>query len=182
MSRFTKTIISVFMKESRYNKISSKDKIIKNKRIIFVVLITISLVIFDQLVKFIIVNNIYNSTITIFKGILNFTYVENSGGAFGIGSSSTIMFIIVNIIIIAIILKIIISKKNEISLAILISLTLIMAGGIGNLIDRIFRGYVIDYIDINPLMEYPMFNIADICVVIGCIGILMYTIYRRNKL
>lgn len=175
-------IISVFMKESRYNKISAKDKIIKNKRIIFVVLITISLVIFDQLVKIIIVNNLYNSTSTIFKGILNFTYVENTGGAFGIGSSSTIMFIIVNIIIIGIILKLIISKKNNISLAILISLTLIMAGGIGNLIDRVFRGYVIDYIDINPLIKYPIFNIADICVVMGCIGILMYTIYRRNKL
>lgn len=49
---------------------------------------------------------------------------------------------------------------------ILISLATIVAGGIGNLIDRIFRGYVIDYIDITPLIKYPMFNIADICVVV----------------
>ena len=176
-----KTIISVFMKESRYNKINTKDKIIKNKRIILIALITISLVIFDQLVKFIIVNNLYNSTITIFEGILNLTYVENTGAAFGIGSSSTIMFIIANIIIIAIISKFIVSKKDEITISILISLTLIMAGGIGNLIDRVFRGYVIDYIDINPLIKYPMFNIADICVVAGCIIIVIYAIGTNIK-
>lgn len=161
-----KMIISVFMKESRYNKINKEGKFVKNKTIIFIVLITSILVFFDQLIKFIIISNIHNSTITIFKGILNFTYVENRGGAFGIGNNSTIMFIIANIIIIAVILKLILFKKNNISIGILISLTLIMAGGIGNLIDRIFRGYVIDYIDINPLIKYPMFNIADICVVV----------------
>lgn len=183
-----KMIISVFMKESRYKKINIKDKITKNKRIIFVILTTIGLVIFDQLVKFVIVNNIYNSTITIFKGILNFTYAENTGGAFGIWSNNTIMFVIVNIIIISIITTFILSKKNDISLGILMSLTLIMAGGIGNLIDRVFRGHVIDYIDINPLIKYPMFNVADICVVAGCIIIVIYTlitqitIYRRTKL
>ena len=165
-----KMIISVFTKESRYKKINIKDKIIKNKRIILIVLFTISLVIFDQLVKVIIVNNVYNSTITIFKGFLNFTYVENTGGAFGIGSNSTIMFVIINIVIITITTKFIFYKKNEINISILISLALIVAGGIGNLIDRVFRGYVIDYIDITPLIKYPMFNIADICVVTRLYG------------
>ena len=165
-----KMIISVFMKESRYKKINIKDKLMKNKRIILVILLTIFLVIIDQLAKFSIINNLYNSTITIFEGILNFTYVENTGGAFGIGSNSIIMFVIVNIIIIAIIIKFILSKKDEISINILISLALILAGGIGNLIDRVFRGYVIDYIDINPLIKYPMFNIADICVVARLYG------------
>ena len=174
-------IISVFMKESRYKKINIKNKLIKNKRIILIILLTIFLVIIDQLAKFGIIKNLYNSTITIFEGILNFTYVENTGGAFGIGSNNIIMFVIVNIIIIAIIIKFILSKKDEISINILISLALILAGGIGNLIDRVFRGYVIDYIDINPLIKYPMFNIADICVVVGCMIIAIYTIISTSK-
>ena len=123
-------------------------------------------IIADQITKVMIVSKIYNSSITIINGILNLTYVENTGGAFGIGSNSTVMFVIVNIIVITLITKFIISKKDEINYWTLISLTLIISGGIGNLIDRLFRGFVIDYIDINPLIKYPMFNIADICVVV----------------
>lgn len=139
---------------------------IKNKRITLIVLIAIIFIFVDQLVKQIIANRLYNSTVTIFEGVLNLTYVENTGGAFGIGSNSTIMFIIVTTIIIAIIVKFIIEKEDDMNIWILISLATIVAGGIGNLIDRIFRGYVIDYIDITPLIKYPMFNIADICVVV----------------
>ena len=129
----------------------------------------IFLVIIDQLVKFSVIKNIYNSSITIINGALNLTYIENTGGAFGIGNNSTIMFIIVNIIIITLATKFIISKKNELSTNIMFGLGLILAGGIGNLIDRIFRGFVVDYIDISPLIKYPVFNFADICVVLGCI-------------
>lgn len=121
------------------------------------------------MVKLAIVKNIYNSSIPIINGILNLTYVENTGGAYGIGNDNTIMFIIVNAVVITLIIKFILSKSNEISTYILISLGLILAGGIGNLIDRVFRGFVIDYIDINPLMKYPVFNIADILVIIGCV-------------
>ena len=80
--------------------------------------------------------------------------------------------------------KFISSKKDEINIVILISISLIIAGGLGNLIDRIFRGYVIDYIDINPLFKYPVFNIADIFVVLGtillCIYILFFLYYSIN--
>lgn len=144
----------------------------------------ICLVSIDQLVKFTIIKNIYNSELTIINGILNLTYVENTGGAFGIGNDSTIMFVIVNIIVIGLITKFIISKKNETPTYILIGLGLILTGGIGNLIDRIFRGFVIDYIDFSPLIKYPVFNIADIYVVIGCIIIainLISNIIKERK-
>ncbi len=81
------------------------------------------------------------------------------------------MFVIVSAIIITLIIKFILSKKNELSLYIILSLGLILAGGIANLIDRIFRGFVVDYIDISPLIKYPVFNIADMCIVIGCVAI-----------
>ena len=135
----------------------------------------------DQIVKYVVTKNLYNSSIPIINGLLNFTYVENKGGAFGIGNNSTIMFIIVNIIVITLIAKFILSKKDDISICVLISLGLIIAGGFGNLIDRIFNGFVIDYIDISPLIKYPVFNIADICIVVGCIAIAISIIINIIK-
>ena len=57
--------------------------------------------------------------------------------------------------------------------------SLILAGGITNLIDRLFRGFVIDYIDVNELFYYPVFNIADICIIIGIL-ILVITIVIKT--
>ena len=126
-------------------------------------------VVIDQVIKFIIVDSLFNSSIRIIDGVLSFTYVENNGGAYGIGNDSTFMFIIVSLVIIILIIKFILSKNNSIPIHILFNLGLIVAGRIGNLIDRIFRGFVIDYIDFNSIIKYPVFNLADICVVIGCL-------------
>ena len=137
------------------------------------------------MVKFVIVKNLFNSSKTIIENVLNFTYVENRGGAFGIGSGKLVTFVIVNVIVIALISKLIISKKDEMPTCVFLSGGLIIAGGIGNLIDRIFRGFVVDYMDLNPLFKYPMFNIADICIVIGCvtivINLIINTINERKE-
>ncbi len=174
-----KMTISVFTKERRYSTI--KDKIKENKKIIFLAIMIVLIIVIDQIIKFAIVKNIYASSITVLEGVLNFTYVENIGGAYGIGNDSTLMFIIVNVIVITLITKFILSKKNDISTYILISLGLILAGGIGNLIDRIFRGFVVDYIDVNQLIKFPVFNIADICIVLGCILIIVNFIINAIK-
>lgn len=141
----------------------------------------IVIIVIDQLIKFIIVDNLYNSSINIIEGILNFTYIENTGGAYGIGNGSTAMFIIVNAIIITLIGKFILSKKNDIPTYILFSLGLVIAGGLGNLVDRIFRGFVVDYIDFNPIIKYPIFNLADICVVLGCVIVIINLIITTIK-
>lgn len=169
-------IIFVFMKESRYRKIN-----IKNKKILLIISIIFLAVFIDQIAKEIIIKNIFNSSIEIIKGFLSFTYVENTGGAYGIGSNNILMFIIINVIIIGILIKFVISKREEISTILLVAISLIIAGGMGNLIDRIFRGYVVDFIDINPVFKYPVFNIADIFVVTGCIVIAIDLIYRTIK-
>lgn len=141
----------------------------------------IIIIILDQLIKGLIISKLYNNTIVLIPKILNLTYVENTGAAFGIGSSSTAMFIIVNAIIIGLIIYFIHSKKGEISKIILFALHLILAGGIGNLIDRIFKGFVVDYIDINPIFKFPVFNLADICITIGCTIIVIYLITNIIK-
>ena len=121
------------------------------------------------IIKIIIKSKIFNSSIILIPHVLNLTYVQNTGAAFGIGSDSTSMFVAVNVVIIGLITYFIFSKREELSKLILIALHLILAGGISNLIDRIVRGFVIDYIDISPLIKYPVFNLADIFVVVGCL-------------
>ena len=171
-----KMIIFVFMKESRYKKIN-----IKNKKILLIIFIILISICIDQIVKQIVIKNVFNSSIQIIKGVLNFTYVENTGRAYGIGSNNILIFIIINIIILGILMKFAISKREEIDTISLIAISLIIAGGMGNLIDRVARGYVVDFVDINPVLKYPVFNIADIFVVTGCIVIAIELIYRTIK-
>ena len=128
------------------------------KKNIFLKIITIIAILLDQAIKIVIKSKLFN-----------LTYIQNTGAAFGIGSNSTSMFIAVNVVIIGLIAYFIFSKGEELSKLILIALHLVLAGGISNLIDRIVRGFVIDYIDISPLIKYPVFNLADIFVVAGCI-------------
>ena len=141
----------------------------KNKKVNFLIIITIIAILLDQIIKIIISSKVFNSSILVIPHVLKLTYIQNTGAAFGIGSNSTSMFVAVNLVIIGLIIYFIFSKKEEISKLILIALHLIVAGGISNLIDRIIRGFVIDYIDISLLIIYPEFNLADIFIVVGCI-------------
>ena len=150
----------------------------KNKKALLIIL-GIFIFLLDQITKAILIGK----NITIIPNILNFTYTENTGVAFGIGSSNLILIIIVNIVVLGIIIKFIKERKEQVNFSILISLILILSGGIGNLIDRIVRGYVIDFIDVN-LFNFPNFNIADISISIGIISlifILCNSILKEKK-
>ena len=132
--------------------------------IIFIGLI----VLIDQLTKAVAIAVTKEGTVEIIKGVLNFTYVKNSGGAFGIGSDAS-MFLLINIIVIFLLVRFLVVNKEKIEIKASVALSLILAGGISNLIDRIFRGGVVDFIDISPLVNFPKFNFADICIVGGWI-------------
>ena len=127
------------------------------------------LTVIDQITKY----TLMGKNLTIIPNILNFTYTENTGVAFGIGANNIFLTIIVNIIVLGVIIDCI--RKNQTDFKILIPLVLIFSGGVGNLIDRIFRGYVIDFIDIN-LFNFPNFNIADICITTGIIFLIIIII------
>ena len=150
------------------------------------VLKIIILVLIDQIIKIIMSNTIGNSgeSISLIPNVLKLTYLENTGAAFGM-FSGRIILIGVDLLLIFFILKLLLDKKNEMINGNKIGLTLILAGGIGNLIDRIFRGAVIDYLDITDLLNYPIFNFADICVVTGVIliivVILIATVQKQEK-
>ena len=133
-------------------------------------IIGIIIVILDQLSKILIINK----NITIIHSLLSFTYTKNYGGAFSIGNLPII--IILSIILIIGILVFLLIKNNEIKNY--TPYILILSGSIGNLIDRLSRGYVIDFININ-LFNFPSFNIADMCIVFGTFS-LIYNLLKNR--
>lgn len=143
------------------------------------IILTISLVIIDQLIKMLAIKYLLPTNgVTIISGVINLTYLENKGAAFGLWDSRWFL-IGINIVIIVVVLRLLLSKKYELTKLLKMAYSLILAGGITNLIDRIFRGYVIDYIDITELFDYPVFNFADICIIVG-VAIIILTIITKT--
>lgn len=146
------------------------------------VLIMVILITIDQISKYFIVINKNKLPKVIINNILRFNYCENRGIAFGIGEGTVQLISIITIIIIVIILFAIYKNYSKIDTKILCGTSIMIAGGIGNLIDRIFRLYVVDFIDFSELFNFPIFNFADICVVIGVIIIgIAYLILDRGE-
>lgn len=123
--------------------------------------------------------------ITVIKGYLDFTFVENRGAAFGILSGKRLFFIVLTAVVSVIIVYLFYKMpKNKDYNKMRISLVLIFAGAIGNLIDRILRGYVVDFFEIT-VISWPVFNMADIYVVIGTIllvWVLLFVIKEEPKI
>lgn len=142
-----------------------------NKKIVLI--IGGILLLLDQIIKFIAINNNF----VVIPGFLSLTYTENTGMAFGLNENNVILVILINIVILGIIIKFLKENIDKIDMVVFISLILILTGGFGNLIDRIFRGHVIDFIDVN-LFDFPVFNIADIYIIVGAI-ILVIAIVKQ---
>ena len=105
------------------------------------------------------------SSNTVVPGLLDFTYTHNTGAAFSILTDRQTFLIAVTAIVMAAMVIYVIRKGKSLFLPEKLALALIVGGGCGNLICRITRGYVIDFINIHIL---PIFNAADICVCCGC--------------
>ncbi len=141
--------------------------------------ITILLIVADQATKLCTINILKPvGTVEFIKNIISFTYVENRGAAFGILQNNRWFFIAFTIVMIVAIVIYTIKIKPKSALY-MWSTSLIVSGGIGNLIDRIFRGYVVDMIEIT-FVNYPVFNFADICVVIGAILLCVFVLTDKN--
>lgn len=151
----------------------------KNRLIIELVLFT-ALIIFDQITKYLAVKYLMgNSGISIIDKVLELYYLPNgnSGAAFGMLQGHQVLFMIIAIIVVVmigyIIVNIPISKKsNFLSLL----LVFIAAGGIGNMIDRFMQNYVVDFIYFS-LINFPIFNVADIYVSVATVLLVIYVIF-----
>ena len=120
----------------------------------------------------------------IIHGFISFIYVHNSGAAWGIFSGRSIFLIIISIIVIALFIAFYVLRlrkfKDKISLWLSVSLGFIAGGCFGNLIDRTAFGYVRDFINFD-FMNFPVFNVADICLTVGIILLFIYFIFFYSK-
>lgn len=143
-------------------------------------LIILSLIIFllDRISKIIIVSKIaYLSKHQILKNILSITYVKNTGAAWSILEGKQLLLIAIGIIFLSLILLIALKEKS--TLINTIQYALILGGGLGNLYDRIFLNYVIDFISID-ILNFPIFNLADMFICIGTF-MLIISVLRSEK-
>ncbi len=141
------------------------------------------LTVIDQVIKFFIEKDLRPvNEIPFVDGFLHWEYVQNTGAAFGsFSDKTTLLSIITGVIILGGIIAIILKKINHKFL--LVTSVMIISGGLGNLIDRIFRGYVVDFICVE-FIDFPVFNFADILVTCGAfmlIGYLLFDIYKDYK-
>ena len=130
------------------------------------------IILLDQIVKLIVRSSMYiGQSIPVIKDIFHITYVQNRGAAFNMLDGKSLVLILVPAIAIAIGLWYM-EKHLEEHWTLLVSLVLVIAGGIGNLIDRCFMGFVTDMFDFRI---WPVFNIADIAVCVGAGLLILYT-------
>lgn len=143
------------------------------KKIIYYILSIVPIIVIDQIIKLFMINKN-----VIINNFFSIKYTENYGIAFSLLQQKLIIIVISLILIISATIYII---KNIIKLSKIqvISISFVVAGGISNFIDRIFRGYVIDYIDIN-LFNFPVFNLADIFITFGVILFILKYIFTEK--
>lgn len=136
-----------------------------------VFLTAIAIIILDQLSKFLVkINFSLNESVPVIGDIFHLTYIHNFGAGFGILQNQRSLLVIISIAVAAFIFYYAKKVKEEERLLQLL-LGFVLGGTIGNLIDRIFFGYVADFFD---FMIWPIFNIADSFVTIGIIGLVVY--------
>ena len=134
------------------------------------------IVVLDQLTKYFVMTKIgAHNAIHAIPGLFDFVYVKNTGAAFSILSESTGLLGIVSVIFCLGVLAYWYLKKPE-HILMKLSLSLLFAGALGNAIDRIFRGYVVDFID-SAFMDFRVFNVADIAITFGAAIMVIYIIF-----
>lgn len=141
------------------------------------------LVAVDQIIKLLVLKHLKPiGSLPLVDGIVQLNYAENTGAAFGSFSAHTDLLSIFTFLMIIIGLLYLFIKKRKLDVE-YVCIALIIAGGLGNLIDRIFRGFVVDYIE--PLfINFAIFNFADILVTCSSVVLviwLIYEIYREGK-
>ena len=147
------------------------------------IIISIILLCIDQISKLLVVNLLTKTdSITIIKNFFYLTYINNDGAAFSILVGKRIFLILIAVLVTVMLIRYI--KKNNIQNKLeLVSISLIIGGSLGNLMERVVRGYVIDFLDFKIFnYNFPIFNLADTFIVIGVFLLLLKEIRKENNL
>lgn len=141
---------------------------------VFVVLFVVT---FDQLSKYYVASHMsIGQSIPVVDEVFHFTYVLNPGAAFGIMKDQTILFIITAFLVVGVSIYFFSSIANEHRL-LRLGISLVVGGAVGNLIDRVKTGLVVDFFDFRI---WPVFNIADIAIVTGVGLIVLIVLFCRQ--
>ncbi len=143
----------------------------KNKKVLIVSLIAFFIVILDQFTKLLILGSLEeNQRIVLINNVFHLTFVKNTGAGFGILKGFGPFLIVFSIVVIGIILYYL-KEIGEREHLLQLLMAFVLGGTVGNLIDRLRLGYVVDFLDFRI---WPVFNSADSFVTIGVIGLIIY--------
>ena len=168
------------------------------KHIMIQIILFLILIALDQFSKHILAFHLQKQgDLPLLPGVLEFHYLENTGAAFGIFQGRKWLFLILTVIILGTVGYLYVRIWSDLfqhlsaaetgirtyagkQICISYGLSVLCAGAIGNLIDRMAHGYVIDFIHVL-FLEFPVFNLADIYVTVSCIFIVLMFIFGKNK-
>lgn len=157
----------------------------KVKIILLDLLLFILLIVADQVTKYLAIVHLKGqAAIALIDGVLELQYLENRGSAFGMLQNQKVFLLFVGVLFMAVLLFFVIKMPAEKKfIPANIVFTMVMAGGIGNMIDRIRFDFVVDFISF-VLINFPIFNVADIFIVIGTFSlfVLFMFVYKEKDL
>ena len=141
----------------------------------FYVILTVLLVIADQAVKFAVRANIgLGQSVPVLPRVLDLAYVQNTGAAFSILESHTWLLTLISALVVLVLCRLAVNGFFRNTLG-RVSAALVLAGGVGNLIDRAVFGFVTDMFR-TVFMDFPVFNVADSCITIGVPLLFVYVL------
>ncbi len=140
-------------------------------------MIFLCVVVFDQLIKYFV--DKFQPSFVVLNGFINIKYAKNTGGMYSLFENNNFVFIIVSVLILVSLYFIVFKmKKDNICKVENVLWQFVFAGGVSNLIDRIFRGYVVDFIAMKP---FGIFNISDALIVVSvCVLLLLYIVKSKK--
>lgn len=148
----------------------------KNKTVKLIVILVTMFIIIDQASK-LFADNFIDGTIG--NEILKFEIANNTGLAFGFNDGSNVKNIFIMSFVLIIVIRFVKNQIELIDTKTAVALSMVLAGGFGNLIDRIFRGAVLDFIKIY---KFPIFNLADVLVFIGAVLLVIFLVIFTRKI
>ncbi len=157
------------------------EKLYSRWSLLWYLIIAAATVAVDRLSKYLTVLCLYpDGDFTVWEGVLHFTYVENRGAAFGMLADNRWVFMVTSVLLIIAVLAAMVYYIRRIPPILAVSLAFVLGGGIGNMIDRIAYGYVVDFINV-VLIDFAVFNIADSFICIGAGLMFIYVIAAEIK-
>ena len=138
-------------------------------------------VLVDQVLKWIVCNTLeIGQTVPLIDGVFHFTYIRNFGAAFSILQNRLAFLILITVLITVVLLAFLYRTRKTANILMKLSIPLIIGGGIGNLIDRIRLGYVVDFLSFHWGAHYfPAFNVADSAITVAVFFVILLTFFEK---